>query len=910
MLDPINPPTSPYLDSGPSTPLPSSQADFDLNRPGTEDPATQQPLEEPETKKLKTSASATPTQNGSPSASAASAGSATAKETATANTKKLNAEALRRRRENRQRAAAALAQNLKNSGVGRFEEENGFGLTSVRPIPLINQKNYYTEYLKKDEQISFIRNRRLERDLETKIKDLKKAGQADKIAEVEAGASSAASGKVAVTNFDDFDLNNIENELRGKGDVDDAEEEEDDEEETEEVREQKAKIGEDVIVIQPGSTYIRVGRATDAVPKVIPNVIAVRKKSINKAAVGNGGDNTNGNEEALPKREVEGDKVVIEGDFGVQRTIVSKDFRARMRYYKRRILPNSRETAANFNKKQEPEIVQDHNDPGKREWINPDDGTKAYYTGEDALKLVLNDNWCLKYPMINGNFNEYSKDYTTRQELLGDLVNIVQDALQGIDVANSKVMLIIPDLYDKVYVETWCEILLLFVGFKKLAILQEAVAATFGAGASTTCIVDVGAHTTKVSCVDEGLVVPDSRLVLNYGGDHVTEAFIKLLLESWFPYRSINLNDPYDWELAKSLKESFVTFQDADIAIQLYNFYRRSPLHQTEKYDFKVFDEVMLAPMGYFFPNLLSVQLGPALQSLSRPSHMIMSHLFSKACDQYDGKPNNPRSRTQDKLKNNINYCDVDETGLLMRLVDHNDDGDAEEDEDENGEGEENEKNVGNGNSSGGVGSGNTSNSGGNDVSVRIPLEKAIVESITNASLNDPGKMKKYYDNILIVGGGLGKIDSYDLILTDRINIWRPKYLSTTAFGDIIDFLKSEIKRNTLKKQQMIDEAKGKGSNNKENEGSEGITQEVMDKIDAECELQLDLDKIDQLADEGSVIPVTILPTPREFDPSMLTWKGGSVYGRLKVVNEMWISQKDWDLLGNRSLFYKSIFNY
>lgn len=69
-----------------------------------------------------------------------------------------------------------MAQNLKNSGVGRFEQENGFGLTSVRTIPLINQKNYFTEYLKKDEQVGFIRNWRFERDLATKLKKLKQSG--------------------------------------------------------------------------------------------------------------------------------------------------------------------------------------------------------------------------------------------------------------------------------------------------------------------------------------------------------------------------------------------------------------------------------------------------------------------------------------------------------------------------------------------------------------------------------------------------------------------------------------------------------------------------------------------------------------------------------------------------------------
>ena len=48
-----------------------------------------------------------------------------------------------------------------------------------------------------------------------------------------------------------------------------------------------------------------------------------------------------------------------------KKQLSQKDFRARMRYYKRRILPNSRETVINFNKRQVSEKIEDHNDPNK-----------------------------------------------------------------------------------------------------------------------------------------------------------------------------------------------------------------------------------------------------------------------------------------------------------------------------------------------------------------------------------------------------------------------------------------------------------------------------------------------------------------------------------------------------------------
>jgi actin-related protein len=41
--------------------------------------------------------------------------------------------------------------------------------------------------------------------------------------------------------------------------------------------------------------------------------------------------------------------------------------------------------------------------------------------------------------------------------------------------------------------------------------LQEALAATYGAGISNACVVNIGATTTNIACVDEGMVLPDTR---------------------------------------------------------------------------------------------------------------------------------------------------------------------------------------------------------------------------------------------------------------------------------------------------------------------------------------------------------------------------------------------------------------
>lgn len=40
---------------------------------------------------------------------------------------------------------------------------------------------------------------------------------------------------------------------------------------------------------------------------------------------------------------------------------------------------------------------------------------------------------------------------------------------------------------------------------------QESLASTYGAGISNACVVDMGVVKTSIACVDDGLVVADTR---------------------------------------------------------------------------------------------------------------------------------------------------------------------------------------------------------------------------------------------------------------------------------------------------------------------------------------------------------------------------------------------------------------
>lgn len=83
------------------------------------------------------------------------------------------------------------------------------------------------------------------------------------------------------------------------------------------------------------------------------------------------------------------------------------------------------------------------------------------------------------------------------------------------------------------------------------------MAATFGAGLGYACVVDVGDQKTSVSCVEDGISHPATRVRLEYGGSDVTQTFHWLLKKCAFPYKDCDPAQPQDAILLKQLKENF-----------------------------------------------------------------------------------------------------------------------------------------------------------------------------------------------------------------------------------------------------------------------------------------------------------------------------------------------------------------
>jgi len=451
---------------------------------------------------------------------------------------------------------------------GLERTDNGMKQTSWPDVQPINQKNYYTDYMKRDDQILSLR--------------LQGEANRDRLVQ------SAKDRDRALSN------NNGEVPLP----MDDA-----DEATPSASYQDPSKI----IVVHPGSQNLRVGFASDALPKTIPMVLATKYPETESEM-----------HEPLPRRqnlEAKPDQQFSE-EWCKKYQKMCNDLKVDMRANKRKVLPNSKELVNNFNRRTEPEVISQHNDPLQVEWtdistLEDPDSISSVFIGNQALRIPDDSDpkFKLWWPIQQGWLNE--DDYPTKAHLFNDLETILDRAFRwelglkrSTDWKQYSCVFVIPDLYDKKYVEQILHLCVEWFEFSKISFIQEGIAATFGAGYTQACVVDVGAQKTAISCVEDGLCLEDSRINLKYGGNDVTETFIKMMLNDNFPYQEINLRRRYDFLLAEEMKIKYCTLSQANISVQNFDFHVRAPNQPTYKYQFKFYDEVILAPMGFYDPSI------------------------------------------------------------------------------------------------------------------------------------------------------------------------------------------------------------------------------------------------------------------------------------------------------------------
>ncbi|KAJ7623175.1 hypothetical protein FB45DRAFT_924792 [Roridomyces roridus] len=407
---------------------------------------------------------------------------------------------------------------------------------------------------------------------------------------------------------------------------------------------QDPRRGSQIIVIHPGSRNIRVGKASDVFPVTVPNVVARKMNPPSAAPVPTYVEGIyRPRDDTVPKQDESTNKdeytvtVASDDPFDEKLAEVTISLRDRMRFYKLRVTANAANVASTFNEQFQPETIAEHNDPYQLEWIQ--DGSDVL-VGDKALRLAdpQASGYAVRWPIRGSNFN--TRDYgSSVQTILADIETVLQHTLSeklGInprDYKDYSVVLIIPDLYDRSYVREFVNLLLVTMGFKQLCAQQESLAATYGAGLSHACVVDIGAVKTSVACVDEGLILADTRLNLNVGGNDITEFLYVLLKRIHFPYRDIDLSRSYDWNVMEDLKARLCTLSESNVALNLYDFIVRQPLKPAKKYGLRAYDETILAPMVLFEPRM--IQFSQKTEGLHSISHSdVTDEILEHSSDQ------------------------------------------------------------------------------------------------------------------------------------------------------------------------------------------------------------------------------------------------------------------------------------
>ncbi|KAJ5994026.1 hypothetical protein N7451_009750 [Penicillium sp. IBT 35674x] len=648
---------------------------------------------------------------------------------------------------------------LRDEGLERTD--NNMDLSSWPQVPAINQKNYYTDYLKRDDQyLAF----RLQNE-EARTKMTKSAKDRDR------ALAMAKTNETA----------EAEAEADGDANMEDAEEETPAE-----------TVGSKVIVIHIGSQNLRIGLSSDALPKTVPMVIARKAKT----------SESEDQEEPNPKRQKRDDGTFEEPeqlfgpDWSAHFSKMSAELKVHMRQNKRRMLPNSKEMVVNFNRRTVPETISEHNDPMRIEWTELSNPPPEYIVGQPALRVPDSSTprYKLYWPFQNGCCNE--RDYASKRMLFLDISLILEDAIKtqlGLtskkDWPQYSCVFVIPDLYEKSYVTQVLEMLMREFAFARVCFIQESLAATFGAGFTSACVVDIGAQKTSICCVEEGMCVENSRVNLKMGGRDVTETFIRMMLHDHFPYADIDLWRRYDFLLAEELKKNMCTMNEASVSPQVFDFHLRVAGQDTQKHTFKAFDEVHLAPMGFFEPSIFD----------NSQKLVGRRRLIGRSVDIYDGQSNDPVSAAQTEIltalapqrpKANGDSqsipADVQATpskpqhpSALSRVQEQ------ESTPHSSAPGSPVPEATGTPQANSTPATAQSSRAAveyHDDVLPVYALDNAILTSIAHAARSDEKKMRDFIGGIMVVGGGT-LTSGFHLFLEERLQNLRPGFAKEIMIG-------------------------------------------------------------------------------------------------------------------------------
>ncbi|RWS22642.1 actin-related protein 8-like protein [Leptotrombidium deliense] len=369
-----------------------------------------------------------------------------------------------------------------------------------------------------------------------------------------------------------------------------------------------------VVVINAGSLYLKIGRASDALPVVGPQAIARRNKCKNNlfpcqedpylvSAV---------------KLDKESNKQLQEVQSSVLNILSSC---LTSSGYPRNT--TSKDKLTEFNKRVKP-VVLPKSSCSSKQWTSVDNRPDVLI-GDDVLLLKPTEPYHIRWPMRRGLLNIHTGIGGSINSIVSDLETIwaffIEKKLE-IDLkslSNYKAVLTIPDVYNRNHVKELIKMILNGLGFGSCFVHHESVFATFGAGLSAATVVDVGDQKTSICCVEDGLSARCARLTLEYGGSDITQVLHYLLKQRSFPYSECKSESRVGGMLLQELKENFCHLDINLCGVRERQFQVRIPEQPVLQYNILLADECLVAPLALFHPELFAITgLNKKIRTLCR----------------------------------------------------------------------------------------------------------------------------------------------------------------------------------------------------------------------------------------------------------------------------------------------------
>jgi len=354
-----------------------------------------------------------------------------------------------------------------------------------------------------------------------------------------------------------------------------------------------------VVVIQPGSLYLRLGRGCDSSPVKVVHAIARRRTRGGRPYQ----DSLLVPQAKLSSEARQGLEQAKHQVYQALRGVTKKDGTKRQ--------PPRQERISEFNSNIEPDPVEITEDADNKDLELSDD----VVVGDDILRIPKSGlpQYNLHFPFRRGDLNLHPDVGGSFTSILRDLQDIWSRSIEthlGIqpnDLKHYKAVLVIPALYKRSSVKHYLSLLLLSLGFGGCFVVQDHVAATFGSGLASACVVDVGDQKVSVSCVEDGVSLARTRLQLGCGGSDISHLLLNLTRSNQFPYKSCDPSNVSDGLVVHQMKE-----ERCHLSLDCHSLVRhlltvRTEAGQTDRYSVYLGDEQLVAPLGFFQPELLEL---------------------------------------------------------------------------------------------------------------------------------------------------------------------------------------------------------------------------------------------------------------------------------------------------------------